>query len=166
MTDPRESLIPVREALLRQARARAAALLEQAGGDAARTVDDARAKASSILDDARAAGRSEGESAVAAERARARRQARTIVLAARRDAYETLCDQVRSRVRERLSDPECSARLIDLVRMRLGPDAVIERAPCGGVIGRTRVAVLDLSADELAERAVAALGAEVNLLWS
>jgi hypothetical protein len=52
-----------------------------------------------------------------------------------------------------------------MAERRLGPAARTEQVPGGGVIARTSRAELDLSAEVLAERAVAALGAEVARLW-
>ncbi|TYB40146.1 V-type ATP synthase subunit E family protein [Actinomadura chibensis] len=162
------ALAPVRDALLARARERAADVRADAEREAAATLAAARREAARILDEARAAGRADGAAAGAAERSRTRNQARTVVLAARRRAYDELCRQVRAEMRALCAGaggPETVRRLKATARRRLGPAARTAEAPGGGLVARTAHAELDLSADVLAERAVAALGAEVARLW-
>ncbi|MFA1542876.1 hypothetical protein [Actinomadura monticuli] len=166
--DAGTAIEPVRDALLGRAREQAAAVVADAEREAAAIVAAARGEAARILDEARAAGRADGRAAAAAERSRARSRASGIVLAARRRAYDELCRRVRAGVGEMCTGargPETVKRLEVMARRRLGAAARIEEAPGGGVIARTSRAELDLSADVLAERAVAALGAEVAGLW-
>ncbi|WP_067453163.1 hypothetical protein [Actinomadura macra] len=166
--DAAAAIAPVRDALLGRAREQAADVRASGEREAAALLATARAEAARILDEARAAGRADGAAAAAAERSRTRSEARTVVLAARRQAYGELCRRVRAEVRERCtgaSGPETVRRLTTLARRRLGPAAETAEAPGGGLVARTAHAELDLSADVLAERAVAALGAEVARLW-
>ncbi|GAA1898398.1 hypothetical protein [Actinomadura bangladeshensis] len=163
------SITPVRDALLGRAREQAAAVVADAEREAAEVVRAARVEAARIVDEARAAGRADGRAAAAAERARARGRARATVLAARRRAYDELRRRVRAGVGEMCAGargPETARRLAAMAERRLGAAARTEEVPGGGVVARTPRAELDLSADVLAERAVAALGAEVTRLWN
>lgn len=117
---------------------------------------------------ARSRGEAEAEEVLATGRARARRTVRSADLAARAAAYRRLRTEVVAAVR-RLRDepdyPRLRARLADEARRLLGPDAVITDAAGGGVYGRTAAARVDCSLDAFAERAVAALGPELDGLW-
>ncbi|GAA1834617.1 hypothetical protein [Actinomadura chokoriensis] len=162
------AITPVRDALLGRAREHAAAVVAAAEREAAAVVEAARDEAARILDEARATGRADGRAAVAAERSRTRSRARETVLAARRRAYDELCLRVRAGVGEMCAGArgqDTVRRLAAMAERRLGPAARTEQVPGGGVIARTSRAELDLSAEVLAERAVAALGAEVARLW-
>ncbi|WP_344949098.1 hypothetical protein [Actinomadura miaoliensis] len=159
----------MRDALIGGARAQAGQTLAAARADADTIVEAARREVDAILAEARAAGEADGRAAAAAERFGVRRRARTLVLAAQRELYEELCRQVRAGVRELPADPCYPAlikKLARLARRRLGPAATVEEAPGGGIVARTPDAEIDLSADALAERALADLGAEVTRLWT
>ncbi|HEU5023466.1 MAG TPA: hypothetical protein VFV01_00960 [Spirillospora sp.] len=165
----RSALAPVREALASRARAEADRLIADAERDAAATVDAARAEAARILDDARAAGRADGATAAAAARSRARAASSAIALGARRDVYEELRRRVRAEVRALFNGPAAATAeraLAARARGLLGTGARIERAASGGLIARGPGAELDLSADALADRAMAALGKEAADLWT
>ncbi|GAA2312312.1 hypothetical protein GCM10010402_85220 [Actinomadura luteofluorescens] len=163
------ALAPVREALADGARSEAARLVADAERDAAALVDEARAEASRALDGARAEGRADGALAAAAARSRARAASRAIVLGARRRAYEELRRRVRGEVRALFDGPDAPAieeALATRARTLLGAGARVERAGGGGLVGRVRDAEVDLSADALTDRAMAALGTEVADLWA
>ncbi|MFC4907081.1 hypothetical protein [Actinomadura gamaensis] len=153
---------PVAEALLDEARRRAAETVARARAEADAAVAAAHRRAETILDRARAAGRAEGAALAGADRADARDRARRLVLEARRRVY----DELAARVREEMGDPALRPVLDAVVRHRLGPGAEIVPAPGGGVTGRAGGRELDLSAAALAEAALAALGTETEELWS
>jgi vacuolar-type H+-ATPase subunit E/Vma4 len=165
----REALAPARDALLVGAREQAGQTLAAARKDADATVRAARREADAILAEACAAGEADGRATAAAEGSAVRRRARALVLAAQCELYEELCRQVRAGVRGLRADPCYPAlveRLTRLARRRLGAAAAVEEAAGGGIVARAPDAEIDLSADALAERAVADLGAEVMRLWA
>lgn len=168
MTELTDPLRPVRDALLRRAGAEAARTLAAARREAAEVVGAAEREAADLAERARARGEAEAEEVLAVERARARRTVRSADLTARGAAYERLRTEVIAAVR-RLRDepdyPRLRERLAAEVRRVLGPDADITEAPGGGVYGRTEGARVDCSLDTFAERAVAALGPELDRMW-
>ncbi|MEV3927166.1 hypothetical protein [Actinomadura coerulea] len=128
-----------------------------------------RAEASRILDGARAEGRADGALAAAAARSRARAASRAVVLGARRRVYEELRRRVRGEIRALFEGPDAPAHeeaLAARARALLGGGALVERAGGGGLVARVPGAELDLSADALTDRALAALGTEVADLWA
>ncbi|WP_067807228.1 hypothetical protein [Actinomadura formosensis] len=162
------ALAPVRDALLARARGRAGRLVEDAERDAAAVIEAARAEADRIVADARTAGRADGEAVAAAERSRVRGHAREVVLAARRRAYDELRRRVAAGTRDLCTGPRGPGtvrRLTATAERLLGPGAAVQEVPGGGVVARKDGTELDLSAGVLADRAVAALGAEVTRLW-
>ncbi|ETK32837.1 V-type ATP synthase subunit E [Microbispora sp. ATCC PTA-5024] len=169
MTEIRNALAPVADALLRQARREADEILAEAGRDAARTIDAARLTAQEMIADARAHGLAEARAQAAAVRARARRQARGVELAARREALEELRGRALTAVRGLRDDP-CYPRLVkrlgELARESGGDDLVVREHPDGGVVAEGRGRRVDCSLDALAARAVDRLGAEVERLWA
>jgi vacuolar-type H+-ATPase subunit E/Vma4 len=165
----RRSLTPVREGLLAAARADADATAAAAEADAAAVVSDARAQAGAILDEARARGERDALVLEARERARARREARSTVLKAQRDAYEHLRRAARAAARRLRADPGYPALVADLTaraRTELGPGAVVREHPDGGVVAEAPGRRLDGTLDALADRALADLGPEVQGLWA
>src|SRR5271157_5799876 len=84
------ALRPATDALMDAARRRADATRTAAAADARAELARARAEAQRMLDEARADGDGAGVAAGAVQVAIARREAREMVLAARRAAYETL----------------------------------------------------------------------------
>jgi vacuolar-type H+-ATPase subunit E/Vma4 len=163
------ALVPVREFLLAQARAEAERTRSEAAAEAAAVLARARDQAAAILAEARARGESDGAAVAAAELARARRQARGLPLAARRQAYEALRQRARAAVRKLHEDPgypRLRRRLARLAREQAGPHAVVSEPPEGGVVAEAPGRRVDCSLEELASRAVDALGAEVEGLWA
>jgi vacuolar-type H+-ATPase subunit H len=161
-------LAPVREALLARARADAATSVEGAAAHAAEVLERARTEAAEILEQARRDGEREAAAVLAREAARSHREAREIVLASQRGAYQLLHQQVRAAVCSLRSEPgypPLLERLRHQAQGELGPDAVIREHPEGGVVGEARERRLDLSLPTLADRLVAGLGSEVTRLW-
>ncbi|WP_169987912.1 hypothetical protein [Microbispora sp. H10836] len=165
----RDVLAPVAEALLRQARLDADAVIRAAERDAAQTIEDARRQAREIVAAARGQGEAEAEAYSAAVRARSARQARGMELAARREALEELRRRAGVAVQALRDDP-CYPRLVkrlgELAREAGGDDLVVREHPDGGVVAEGRGRRVDCSLEALANRAVDALGAEVERLWA
>jgi vacuolar-type H+-ATPase subunit E/Vma4 len=169
MTAARDAaLAPVRASMLRDARARADDILAGARGEAEAIMTAARDGAAAAVAQARAAGRREAAALAGAERARGRAKARAVLLAARRAALEELRAQAGAEIAALRAEPGYP-RLLDglgrLARAAAGEDARLTVAPEGGVIARSRAAVVDCSLPRLADLAVAALGPAVRELW-
>ncbi|HEU5161037.1 MAG TPA: V-type ATP synthase subunit E family protein [Streptosporangiaceae bacterium] len=163
-----DPLRPVRDALLAAARDEAGRLRRDAEQDTAAALAAADRQAGAIVSAARTAGRADGEAAAKIATARARREARTTVLAARSAAFDELRLRVRDAVRELRGDP-CYPRLIEnlsrLARAGAGADTVAVEHLAGGVEAWAPGTRVDLSVDALADRAVAELGVKVARLW-
>lgn len=163
------ALAPVRAAMLRGARDRAAAAIQQARIDAEDLVAEAAAAASRSVAEAAEAGRRQAIPLAAARRNRARRDAQSIRLGARREAYERFQAQVRAAVSGLRHGPGydlLERQLRELATSVAGPGATLTEAPGGGVIARTPGIVVDCSLPRLADAAVAALGPLVTGLWA
>jgi vacuolar-type H+-ATPase subunit E/Vma4 len=162
------ALAPVREALLAAARADAAALLAAADADAAAAAETARGQAAALLAAARAESAADVETALAGERAAARRRARATVLAARREVFGEVRDASHAAVRALRDEPDYP-RLLDAltatVRAELDPAASIAEHESGGLVAVAGARRLDYSLDGFADRAVDALGAELDRRW-
>ncbi|WP_040796387.1 hypothetical protein [Nocardia higoensis] len=163
------ALRPLRETILRRARADADRTLAGAQADAVRVLGGAEHAAAAIREEARARGEAEGAQIAAAERARARRLVRAAELSARAQVYARLRERVTATLRELCDEPEyplLRKKLAAEAYRMLGSDAVVEDAPAGGVLAEGEAARADLSLDGFAARAVAALGPELEGLWA
>jgi hypothetical protein len=136
------ALEPVRRALLDRAAADAAGTRASADDQAEALLARARAEADRLVAEARAQGAADGAVTLAASRARTRRQARAVVLAAQRRAYEELRRQARQEARRLVAD-------LDLPSSAPGEGRRISWSP-----------------DALADEGVDALGAELEKLWA
>ncbi|MFI9025186.1 hypothetical protein [Streptomyces sp. NPDC053560] len=164
-----DALAPVRAELLRAARADAEAVLAEAGREAGRLLADARDEAAALLEEARRQGEADAAAVRSAERLRTRRSLRCAVLAARREAWEELCRQVVSGVRElrhRREHPMVQWRLGVHARSVLGLGIRITEDPGGGVIGEASGRRVDCTLDALARHLVERNSAEVESLWT
>jgi vacuolar-type H+-ATPase subunit E/Vma4 len=162
-------LAPVREALLARARGDAERVRAEANADAEAMLAQAHEQAEAVLAEARSRGASEGVVVATAARARTRRRARGLLLAAQREAYETLRRRSRDAVRAVRDDPahpELRQRLEGLTRELAGPDATIIETSDGGMVAEASGRRVECSLDRLADRAVETLGADVEALWS
>jgi len=163
------ALVPVRDLLLARARADAERTRAEAAAEAGAVLAEARDQAAAILAEARKRGAADGAAVAAVERAAAARRARGVLLAARRQAYEALGQQARAAVGELREDPgypRLRQRLARLARAQVGSHAVVREPPQGGVVAEAPGRRVDCSLDALADRAVDALGAEVEGLWA
>ncbi len=164
-----DPLLPVREALLARARADAERLLAEGDAEADAIIARAHAEADAIRAGARAQGEADAAAVLGAERARARRQARAVVLAAQHESYEGLRARAVEQVATLRGDPGYATwcdRLRKEVRAALGPDAAVSEHPEGGVRGEATGRRVEYTLVALAERALDALGPDVEGLWT
>lgn len=162
------ALAPVREYLLRAARAEADRIRGQARDQADQTLRQARRNAEQAVWRARQEGEAQAAPAAAAERAQGRERARSIVLGAQRQACEELRAQVlaAARLRDESGYERLEAGLSALAAGAAGPGATVTVHRAGGVVARSGHAVVDCSLPRLASLAVDALGDEVRELWT
>jgi vacuolar-type H+-ATPase subunit E/Vma4 len=152
-----DALAPVHAAVLQAARDDANHTAAQAKAAADDTLGAAQSQADQVRAQARAQGAADAQVYLAAERIRARREARTIVLQAQREAYEDLHRAAREAVAGLRTDPDfplLRQRLVDAVRRRLGDEATIHDDAGGGVVGEVAGRRLDYSLARLADQAV------------
>ena len=162
-------LEPVRAVLLAAARADAAAVLAAADENAAATVAAAQAQVTDLVAAARREGAADAAAMLAADRARGRREARRIELSARQEVWDQLRARARAAVMALRDDPEYGRlrdQLVTRARQLAGPDAVVSDPLEGGVVAVAAGRRWDLSLPALAERALDALGPEVDRLWT
>ncbi|GAB3979438.1 hypothetical protein GCM10029978_074820 [Actinoallomurus acanthiterrae] len=157
---------PVRWFLLRKSRQEAERVRAAAATDVDTQLARARAEADAILADARAAGAEEGTALGTADLAGARRRARAIVLGARREAYEELVRRARVAASALRDDPVLMGHLRTVARDLAGPGAQVTEHADGGFVAVGPGTRVDCSLPALADRAVDALGAEVERLWA
>jgi vacuolar-type H+-ATPase subunit E/Vma4 len=151
-------LAPVRDALLRMARADAAAVLAEADQEVAEQRAQTDARARELVEEARAQGAADAAVLADAERSRLLRETRSVELRAHRAAYDALVAAAADVVRvEVATDPDVVAAMTDRARRELGPDAVVTPAPDGGLVATAGGRRLGLPLGALVERAVADL---------
>ncbi|MCX4862509.1 MULTISPECIES: hypothetical protein [unclassified Streptomyces] len=166
MTGSADALDPVREELLRTARASADAVRDRARADAAETLRAARVTAEELLARARDLGTDQGLADAERERVRAVQDAWAAELVVRAEVYTELRCAVREGVRRALAEGAVpQARLAEAARALLGTGARVTAAGGGGVTAEVPGRRVDLSADALADRALNRLGARAETLW-
>jgi len=166
----RESLRPVEDGVLEWARRRAGAIADAAEEDARRMLAAAQADADRLIDQARRQGEEAGARTAAGELAAARSAARSLVLGARRRAFEELRRRVLDELARRGDTPEVRAlsdRMTAVALARGGEPAVVRPGSHGLDIvagaGRRRAVV---TPGALVDRQLAALATEVGGLWA
>jgi vacuolar-type H+-ATPase subunit E/Vma4 len=157
------AVAPVREALLEMGRRDAERTAAAARAATDELIGVALDQAARITAEAEEQGAADANAAVAVARSAARRTAHGIVLAARREAYDTL--RARARVAMELvrADPSYGLtrrRLVNQVYRVLGPDAVVREGADGGVVGEAGARRVDLSLARFADLAVDAVAAQ------
>jgi vacuolar-type H+-ATPase subunit E/Vma4 len=162
---------PLRAGFLDEARADAERVRAEADRQVAAMRAEAEQRGRALVDQARAEGVATAAIAGRQDRAAARRRARAIVLAAKRDLYEELCLQAQAAARSLCDDPgypELLGRLTMAVRAQLGEDALLEVDPpgAGGVRGSSGARHVDYTLDALVERCLERLGGGLERLWS
>lgn len=166
---PADELAPVRDFLLDRAQKEAADLITSAGTDAAAVTAAAQREADAILADARARGAADGVAMAAADLTKARRRAREEVLRAQRAAFDELRRRCRVAARDLQTTPEYGAlreRLGRIARAQAGSAGSIGDHPDGGIVVQAPGWRLDLSLPAFADRAIEALGPELEGLWT
>jgi len=170
MSDEAErALAPVRAYLLRRAEAEAGRILAEARAQADAILQQATSGAAETVGRARAQGEADAAAAAAAERSRGRDQARSIMLGARREAYQDLRAQVLSAAGGLRTEPRYQGllgRLVTMATRAAGPGAAVTVQPEGGVVARSRDVVVDCTLPRLAGLAVDELGDQVRELWA
>jgi hypothetical protein len=161
----RAALAPVHEALGSRAAAVAGRSRAEADAAAEALLREARTEVAGWVADARRRGADDAALAVTATRAAADREAREVALAARRAAYDELLRQARSVARAAGAASDRRDGLVRLARAELGADADVRVSP-DGVVAEAGGRRVEWSFDELATRAVAELGTEVERLWA
>ena len=158
-------LDPLREALLRAARAESARLVADADADAATTLAQARAQVDARLEEARARGRAEAAERLEATAAAERRASRERLLRAQGRVHEELVGRARAAVAGLLTDPARRRGLEARLRSQLGAGAVVETTADGGLVGWDRTGrTVDASVAALVEDALADL--DLTDLWT
>jgi hypothetical protein len=165
LTRSRVGLGPLRTALEARATKEAERLVAVAEAEGSEAVAAARRRADAMLQEARDQGRRDGEELVEVELATARRRARARVLAEQGSAYQRLRALGRHTVRAVLDEPEDCARMVAVLRARLGDAAAVSDTADGGLRaiatdGRT----VDASVGTLADAVLATL--DLEPLWS
>lgn len=166
---PPDPLVAVREALLARAAAEAERLLAEADAEADATLARARTEAEAIRAEARAQGEADAAAVLVAERARGRRQARAVVLEAQRESYDALRARALQQTLALRADPAYAPwcdRLRQHVHAVLGADAAVTEHPDGGVLGEASGRRVAYTLTGLADRALDALGSDVEGLWA
>lgn len=159
-----------REAVLADARRAAQRRIEEAERDAEQRLEDARRRSESRVADARREGREAAEREDRRSRLEARREARSLVLREQRLAVEKLRERALEQLRgERGSEAyeRLMARVEQLARQQLGPEAEIERdAEVGGLVARAGRRRVDYRLPALVDRVIEELGSELEALWA
>ena len=163
------ALAPLRQELVRAARADAEAELAAAHRTAETQVAAAHAEAARLVEAARAEGDRVGEMAAAATLAQARSTARARELAARRELFDALLEQVTGRLsalRTASAYDDLRTALTTRARHLLGPGAVLTEPPGGGVVATAPGRRVDLSLTSLARLAVELAADAAEGLWT
>jgi len=163
------ALGPVHAQLVRVAQAEADRILTEALVQAAAMLRQARREAQEAVRQARVQGLADIAPAAAAERRQGREQARLIVFGARRQALEELragALAAAGGLRDEPGYEQLVARLTAMAGRAAGPGAIVTVHPAGGVVARSRQALVDCSLPRLADLAVDALGDRVRVLWT
>ncbi|WP_240777790.1 V-type ATP synthase subunit E family protein [Nonomuraea basaltis] len=160
-----QAIAPLAAELLRAARQEAGQVRARANDEATTFTSTAQEQAEELVATAHAEGVAEAGDQARAEQIRMEREARRLVLAAQRGALSEFRRRARQAARELRNDPALLARLRDLVRNRVGPDALVIEHPDGGIVGEAPGRRVDAGLAALADRAIDGLGAEVERLW-
>ena len=162
---------PLREALLDQTRADAERRLAAADERVEAVLAEAEERGAASVEQARAEGFAAAAIGGTHDEARARRRARTLVLAAKRELCEELHRQALTAAHALRQDPAYPGlleRLSAVARAQLGEGAVLEIDPpgAGGIRASSGARHVDYTLDALVERCLEQLGARLERLWA
>lgn len=167
MTAQEAALAPLREVLVARAQEYARRVRDDAEQAATATLQHARAEAAQLVEAGRAQGAADAQDVLVRQRARVRGQVKTLVLQARRAAYDDLRHTAREQARDLVRDsPALTEALGALGRDRLGPEACVSSRPDGTVVAEHDGRRWEWSPDVLADDALRELGREVEQLWT
>lgn len=165
------SLTPVVDALFDSARSRARAASAAAARDVRTELEQARNEAARILGEARADGARAAARRADAQLAAVRRDARGVVLSARRAAYDVLRRRATEALERQGATPsgrELGRLLETLARERVGAGSSVRRTGPGALSVRATAGNRHaaIGPAELVDAALRALAAEVESLWT
>jgi len=167
MTAQEAALAPLREVLQARAQEYARRVRDDAEQAATAALQHAHAEAAQLVEAGRAQGAADAQDVLASQRARVRGQVKTLVLQARRAAYDDLRRTAREEARRVVGDsPGLTEALAALGKDRLDPEACVSSRPDGTVVAEHRGRQWEWSPDVLADDAVRELGREVEQLWA
>jgi vacuolar-type H+-ATPase subunit E/Vma4 len=163
-------LAPLAAAIVARANDAANRLIADAEAAAQARTGEAQAQAERVLDDARRDGEAAAARAAAASLAEARRAAREFTLRAQSRAAAALRAAVQAELVRRRATPPVAGFLEALeadARRRLGSAAVVRRleGDAFGIVAEDGRRRLEITADTLVDRAMDAMGAQVEALW-
>ncbi len=164
-----DALAPVRAALLARARADTAAEVARAGEEARATEQEAGRAAEAVRREAQVRGEADARAVLVAMRSQARREARSVVLAAQREVVAALRERVHDGLQGLRDDPafaDIESRLESQARVLLGPDVRLTPHPSGGFLAEASGRRAELTLDAVADRLLERLGPELRSLWS
>jgi vacuolar-type H+-ATPase subunit E/Vma4 len=164
-----DALGPVRAALIARARAVATAEVSGAEEEARAILQDADRRADAVREEARVRGEADAQAVLVATRARARREARSVVLAAQSEVAVALRARVHAGLRALRDDPdyaEIENRLESQARGLLGPEARLTPDPSGGFLAEAGGRQVELTLAAVADQVLERLGPELQSLWS
>lgn len=159
------NLEPLRASLLALARAEARSALEAAHREAGERRAAAGVEAAELIRRATAERDAAAGAARAGRLLQARRDARAIVLRARREACDELRAAARSAAAGLRADDGLRGHLAAIAREQLGNEAELVEPPEGGVIARAGERLVDYSLPAMVDRCLTGLGAELEELW-
>lgn len=161
------ALEPVRAAMLHRATQEAAVVVASARDAAAVTIAQAERDADALVAQASADGAAQAAPVAMAELSRARQAARSVTLGADLAIRNEVVRRMKAAVlalRDRPDYPRLLERLSVLAASGAGPGAVVSAHPDGGVVATSGGVTVNCSLPRLADRAVAALDAQITAL--
>ncbi len=161
----------IEDALLDEAHRRAQDLIEAAGREVDEVVERARTQAREIIEASQAEGRAAAAQVTEADIATALSDANSIVLLARRVAYDQLRVEAIRALRDHAGDPEMGAyehEVAGIVAARLGPGATVQGTLTSdsgivAVLGARRASV---NLESLVDYHLRFMTGEIAELWS
>jgi vacuolar-type H+-ATPase subunit E/Vma4 len=163
------ALSPVAERLRRDAEAQADRIRAAARTEAAAILAQARRQEAAIIAAANVAATTRAAPLTAAMVGNAHDTARSAVLSAQREAYDTLHTRLRAAVAALPGQPgydRLGRRIARLAAQAAGPDARLSPEPGGGFVARSPGVIVDCSLGRLADLAVSELGPAITELWT